>query len=134
MKKKVVICSSISFHKEIKEWKEKLEKKGYDVIKYPDIIGQDSLQDYKITHTEHYKKIAETDILFILNVSKDGYIGPSVFAEISFAIGLNILRDNNDIEIYYLNYIPKNLPYSEELYKWQDLGWIIHKDISTTNK
>lgn len=133
MKKKVVICSSISFHKEIKEWKEKLEKKGYDVIRYPYIAGQDSLQDYKAAHTEHYKKIAETDILFILNLAKDGYIGPSVFAEISFAIGLNILRDNN-IEIYYLNYLHRNLPYSEELNKWQSLGWITHKDISVIDK
>lgn len=130
MKKKVVICSSISFHKDVKEWKEKLEKQGYDVIKYPDIAGQDSLQDYKTAHMEHYKRIAETDILFVLNMAKDGYIGPSVFAEISFAIGLNILQNNN-IEIYYLKYLPKNLPYSEELNRWQSLGWITQKDIST---
>ena len=124
--KKVVICASISFWNEIVSWKEKLEKKGYEVIKYPDKISGDFLSSYKKEFSEHYEKITETDILFVLNIDKNninGYIGPSVFAEIAFAIGLNVSLKKN-IEVFCLNSVPKNLPHSTELDLWEKLGWI----------
>ena len=125
--KNVVICSSTSLYKEIKEWKEKLEKDGYNVIRYPETIDTDmELEDYEHTHTEHYKKIVESDILLVLNIGKDeisGYIGPSVFAEIAFAIGLNMTLGKR-IKIYYVENLPKNLSYSEELRLWEKLEWI----------
>lgn len=125
--KKVVICSSVSLYKEIKEWKEKLEKDGYNVTKYPETVEIDiELRNYENIHKEHYKKIVESDILLVLNIEKDeipGYIGPSVFAEIAFAIGLNITL-GKQIRIYYVENLPKNLSYSEELGLWDKLGWI----------
>ncbi|MFZ3077395.1 MAG: hypothetical protein WA139_02985 [Candidatus Aenigmatarchaeota archaeon] len=125
MKNKVVICNSAIFHKDAEKWKEKLEEGGYEVIKIPE-HDINSLKDYRNGHTEHYRKIAEADILFVLNLEKSGianYIGPSVFAEMAFAIGLNITLGKN-IEIFCLNPLPKNLPYSDELNKWKELGWI----------
>ncbi|MBI2458991.1 MAG: hypothetical protein HYV53_00370 [Parcubacteria group bacterium] len=91
-KEKIVICSSMSFLEEINQWREKLEKNNYTVIKYPEQFAGEFLPNYKIEFSDHYRKITETDILFILNIKKnnlDGYIGASVFAEIAFAIGLN---------------------------------------------
>lgn len=84
------------------------------------------MSNYEIEFSEHYKKIIETDILFILNISKkgiEGYIGPSVFAEIAFAIGLNCSLGKK-IKVYCLNKISNKLPYYEELRYWEQLGWL----------
>ena len=120
--KKVTICASASLSQEIETWRVKLESLGYKVIKFP---VTDS-RNYEEIHKDHYKKIAESDMLFILNLEKEGvenYIGPSTFAEIAFAIGLNLALDKK-IEIYSLNPLPQNLPYSQELNLWKKLGWI----------
>jgi hypothetical protein len=125
-KEKIVICSSMSFSKEISEWKDKLEKENYELIKYPEKTDGEFLSGYKIEFSDHYQKITETDILFILNLNKnniDGYIGAAVFAEIAFAIGLN-RTCNKNIKVYCLNKFPDTLPYSEELKLWVDLGWL----------
>lgn len=123
---KVVICASNTFYNEAKEWEKKLTKLGYTIIKTIEFIGEDNLEAYKKTHTKHYCKIVDCDFLFILNLDKKGiknYIGPSVFAEIAFAIGLNVSLGKN-IKIYCLNSLPENLSYSEELELWKRLGWI----------
>lgn len=121
--KKITICASGSLAKKIKAWKSKLERQGYRVIKSPlkDVSG-----NYPKIHQDHYKKMAASDIVFVLNVKKNGiknYIGPSVFAEIAFAIGLNLAL-RKKIKIYCLNPLPKNLPYSHELELWEKAGWI----------
>lgn len=125
-KEKIVICSSMSFSKEINQWREKLKKDNYSIIKYPESFTGEFLPNYKIEFSDHYKKITETDILFVLNIKKnniDGYIGASVFAEIAFAIGLNRAYDKK-IKIFCLNPFSNSLPYSEELGYWEKLGWI----------
>jgi hypothetical protein len=125
-KEKIIICSSISFWEEINQWREKLEKENYSVIKYPEKLSGEFLPNYKKEFSEHYQMIAESDILFILNLRKngiDGYIGAGVFAEIAFAIGLNRTY-NKKIKVFCLNRIPGSLPYSEELKYWEELGWI----------
>lgn len=126
-KKKIVICASGSFENEILNWKEKLEEDGFKVVKHPTKINEDFLNNYKKSFLDCYKAIPKVDIVFILNLEKNGipgYIGPGVFAEIAFAIGINKVF-NKKIDIFYLNPIPKNgLPYCEELKSWQDLGWI----------
>ena len=124
--KKVVICASAVFYQEAQKWKTKLEDMGYEVIRTIQSIGENDINQYQTTHQEHYTKMAECDIVFVLNLEKrdiPGYVGSSVFAEIAFAIGLNIVFNKN-IQIFYLNPIPDGLPYSDELTKWQKLGWI----------
>jgi len=126
MKKKVVICASAKFHKETKEWKNRLENLGYEVIKTIGIIPQNNIEAYKEAHNRHYCKMNECDILFILNLEKNNipnYIGSGVFAEIAFSIGLNVSQNKN-IKIYCLNPLPKNLSHSEELLLWEKLNWI----------
>jgi len=126
-KKKLVICASIFFDKEINEWKDKLDNDKYEVIKYPLKIESDFLLNYNKEFTAHYEAIMEADVLLAFNIEKNGklgYIGAGVFAEISFAVGLN-KANNKKIEVCYLNPIPENsLPYSDELKLWQDLSWI----------
>jgi hypothetical protein len=126
-KKKIVICASSSFDKEIIEWKKKLESKNFEVIKYPMKINDNFLANYEKEFAEHYDAISKTDILLAVNLEKkgiSGYIGAGVFAEMAFAIGLNKILGKK-IEICYLNSLPEEtLPYSDELKLWQQLGWI----------
>jgi len=126
-KKKVVICASASFEDQIVEWKNKLEKKGFEVLKYPTKIKEDLLTGYNKEFSEHYDAINKADMVLALNLDKkgiQGYIGSGVFAEIAFTLGLNKVFNKN-IEVCYLNPIAKEgLPYSDELELWQNLGWI----------
>ncbi len=128
--RKTVICASESFYKESEEWRNRLEAEGFAVIRSVEVIEK-SLKAYQAAHTEHYQKIMGADILFVLNLEKSGianYIGPSVFAEMAFAIGLNIALGKN-IQVFCLNSLPEKLPYSDELRKWKELEWIkIWKD------
>jgi hypothetical protein len=55
--KNVVICSSAFLYREIKDWKEKLEKDGYNIIKYPEILNTNvELNSYKHVHIENIIK------------------------------------------------------------------------------
>ncbi|MDP2741546.1 MAG: hypothetical protein Q8O66_02595 [bacterium] len=126
-KKKIVICASASFEKETQAWVKKLEKDGCKVTKHPTKIKENFLNNYKKSFLDCYRAIPRADMVFVLNLEKNGipgYIGPGVFAEIAFAIGINKVL-NKKINIFYLNPIPKNgLSYCSELKSWQDLGWI----------
>ncbi|MDD5753030.1 MAG: hypothetical protein PHI45_03045 [Candidatus Pacebacteria bacterium] len=125
-KQKIVICSSASFEKEIIELKEKLEKMDFEVIKYPIKLKGDIAVGYEKEFSDHYVAILNSDAIVALNIEKrgiPGYIGPGVFAEMGFAIGLNKSLEKN-IDVYYVNSIPENLPYSEELNLWKRLNWI----------
>lgn len=127
-KKNITLCASMSFSKQTDHWKQKLQKSGHNVIQYPKPISGDFLSGYKKEFTEHYQNITKSDVIFVLNLEKNdinGYIGAAVFAEIAFAVGINLTsRRENQIEIFYLNPIPKSLPHSEELQLWIKLGWI----------
>lgn len=126
--KKITICASMSFWDDINIWKDKLKKDGYDVIQYPKQFTGEFLPNYKNEFTEHYQKMAKSDIVLILNMKKngiDGYIGAAVFAEIAFAIGLNrTSHSDKKIAVYCLKPFPSSLPYAEELQHWTDLGWL----------
>ncbi len=123
---KIVICASVSFLEEVKVWVAKLNSAGHQVVWYPTPVDQRSAHKYQKAHIAHYRRINKANALFILNLTKNGirnYIGPSVFAEMAFAIGLNI-TSGHKIKIFYLNPLPPNLPYSTELKLWQKLGWL----------
>ncbi len=120
---KITICGSVSFEKEMHEQKQKLENQGYQVLRCPKTADFES---YEQIHKNHYSCIFQSDILFVFNKEKNGisdYIGPGTFAEIAFAVGLNLAEDKS-IKILCLNPLPKNLSYSSELELWQKLGWI----------
>lgn len=54
-KKKIVLCASASFEKEIIYWKEKLEGQGFEVIKYPKAVKGNLLKGYQKEFSEHYR-------------------------------------------------------------------------------
>ena len=115
--KKVVICASAVFYEQAQEWKQQLEGLGYSVIRSIQRLDSGDLEQYRQAHTEHYSRLSECDMVFVLNPEKhdkDGYIGPSVFAEIAFAIGLNNAL-GKQIQVCCLNPWPDDLPYSDEL-------------------
>ncbi|NTV55438.1 MAG: hypothetical protein HGA16_02980 [Candidatus Moranbacteria bacterium] len=76
-------------------------------------------------HTDFYRAIADADILLIANGTKngiEGYVGPSVFVEVSFAMGLNFVRKRK-IGIKFLNPPTDDSPIAEALRLWIGYGW-----------
>lgn len=128
LKKKITLCASMSFWNDINIWKDKLGNDGHEVIQYPKQLTGEFLPNYEIEFTKHYQKMAESDIVLILNMKKNGvngYIGAAVFAEIAFAIGLNRTSHSaKKIAVCCLNSFPASSPYAEELQHWVDLGWL----------
>lgn len=96
--KKVVISCSASLENEIKKRKSRRESKGTEVINFPKKIEPFATESYGKLHTQFYKDIVDTDILFIMNEDKngiEGYIWMSVFAELHFAVTQNTLYQKN---------------------------------------
>jgi len=134
-KTKIVLCGSMKFVEQMKEWKDKLESKGYKVYtptlfdfhKVRDEDGNlEEFENIKRRETKnHFEKVKMADILLILNYDKDGkinYIGGNTFAEISYAIALNLCHGKN-IKIYTINPLPQNSHYFEELSAWGIKQW-----------
>lgn len=134
-KKKVVLCGSMQFIEQMRMWKDKLEKRGYDVDT-PTLFDFHQVRDkegdlekfYEIKRREtknHFEKVEGADMLLILNYDKNGvrnYIGGNTFAEVAYAVALNYC-DRRQIDIRTLNPIPLSLPYSEELFAWEIKQW-----------
>ena len=130
-KKKVVICGSMYFVEQMSEWQKKLESLGFEVYtpvlfdfhKIRDEEGDlERFEEYKRRETKnHFEKVNIADILLILNYDKNGkrnYIGGNTFAEIAYAVALNLCHGKS-IEIYTVNPLPEYVPYYEELHAWQ---------------
>lgn len=123
---KLVIASSAKFQKEIEIWKKYFIDKGYDVINYPKKINQENVEEYEKAHTEFFKSLVQTDILFVLNEDKngmEGYIGAETFAELSFAIIQNTINNDNK-KIYLLKMPSKDVACYMEIKNFMNLGWI----------
>lgn len=129
-KKTVVICGSMRFVGQMKDWKKRLQSQGYEVD-VPTLFdfhkvrdGDGDLEKFEeIKRKEskkHFEKVKKADMLLILNYDKDGkknYIGGNTFAEIAYAVALNYCHKKN-IEMYTVNPLPKQSPYYEELSAW----------------
>lgn len=135
IKKKIVICGSMRFVEQMGEWQQKLESQGYEVYvpilfdfhKVRDEDGDlERFEEIKRKETKnHFEKVNNADILLILNYDKDekkNYIGGNTFAEIAYAIALNLCHGKN-IEIYTINPLPEDSPYYEELSAWRVKQW-----------
>ncbi len=113
--------------KEIKEWKEAFENEGFEVIVYPVSIPKQNLKkEYPVVHKNFFKSLTNTDILFVLNEDKKGikgYIGAEVFAEMAFAVALNLVYEKN-IKIWLLKEPSRETQSYDEIKLWLELGWI----------
>ena len=115
----ITICGSMAFAKEMLEIKEKLEKKGYEVI-VPARTEEYAIGNIKVESKwekqeldvirDYFKKIGESDAILLVNKTKNGienYIGGNSLIEMAFA-------HVQDKKIYLLNPIPI-MCYSDEI-------------------
>lgn len=121
--KKVVISGSTKLLDEVAIWKKKFEDKGYEVINYPHINENVSISE---VYKKFYQDIENCDIFFLMNEKKgniEGYIGASVFGELTYAIMNNIIHNKN-IKVLMLDMPSVALFCHEEIVRWLDMGWI----------
>ena len=125
--KTIVISASASEQEKIKKWCDFWQSRGYEVIAYPKSIKEaDFNSTYPTVHREFYKCLAETDFHFIANEEKkgiSGYIGPGVFAEIAFRVGLNLVK-NQSVPVLLLTTPSKEVKFCEDIKLWISLGWV----------
>lgn len=125
MRKKIFLCASMNFYKELVEVEEKLEKKGW-VVEIPVSAKVMKKQnDFEVSHFKgHYspkqkgefvltnfKNIAKANAILVINGEKNGiqgYIGANVLMEIGLAFYLGK-------KIYIWNPIDENASHKEEL-------------------
>lgn len=123
---KVVISGSASLQEELKKWVRYWEKRNAEILAWPVPVSEEYFEkEYPQVHADFYHAIADSDILFVANEPKngiEGYVGPSVFAEVSFALGLNFVRERK-IGVVFLNPPADDSPFSEALRLWIDYGW-----------
>ena len=125
----ITICGSMSFWKEMQAIKDGLEVLGHRVLvpidadsdempieARPDVSNEKKISA-KIEFNfikEHYKKIEKSDVILVLNYTKNGiknYIGGNTFLEMGYAFGLGK-------KIYLLNPVP-DMNYSIEMHAMQ---------------
>lgn len=103
--------------------KKVFEDKGYEVINYPHI---EENTDYDVEYQKFYTDIENCDIFFLMNEMKnniEGYIGASVFGELTYAVMNNVVHNKN-IKVLMLDMPSIALFCHEEIVRWLDLGWI----------
>lgn len=124
--KRIVISASMDFLPQIKAWKSRLEKHGLRVYT-PTLINHrrcrhthsEMMRLKRIDAKKHFSRIEKADAMLVLNYDKNGnqnYIGGSTFAEMAVAYYLGK-------EIFLLNPVPQDLPYTEELKAWRLRRW-----------
>ena len=126
--KNVVIAGSASLHEAIEKWVRYWNlQDGHTVTNYPKTIPKERfIEEYPNVHRDYFKSLKEADILFVANEEKrgiPGYIGAEVFAEIVFAVALDLV-DDKKIEIILANKPSDQIQAYEEIRLWLGLGWI----------
>ena len=148
---KITICASVDFTPKIKEVKESLEKRGWEVnIPYvsemiingklflEDCLREKGLSgDIEIRRAQkvdmirrYWEFIKNSDAILIVNESKkgiDGYIGGSVLIEMGFAYGHNK-------KIYLYNDLPirsERIHYLDEIIDMKPI--VINGDLNKIN-
>lgn len=125
---KVVIVGSAGLQEEIQKWISYWNgKEGCEIVNYPRAIPKDNFEEsYPEVHTQFFKDITKTDVLFIANGKKngvEGYIGAETFAELGFGLAQNLVYGKK-IKLI-LAYMPaKEVACYDEIALWLKLGWI----------
>lgn len=124
--KKIVLAGSSKFIDKIEYWKEYFIEKGYDVIAYPKKINQYDIDVYSKTYKSFFKALDVTDEVFVVNEEKNGikgYVGSETFAELSYVLVNNLLKNENR-KIYLLNEPDERNSCYFELDSFLKLGYI----------
>lgn len=128
MKKKVVIAGSASLQPAIEKWITYWNgREDTLVTNYPKPIDQSRfLELYPDVHRDFFVSLNDADILFVANEDKngiEGYIGAETFAEIVYAIALNLTQGKN-INILLAKQPSGKIQASHEIQLWLQLGWL----------
>lgn len=149
--KKLVISGSSKLYERALYWRGYFEGRGYEVIDWPrplfeneDLLAEtppapglplgklirsgdpayaDGMTKF---YQQFYKHLDQTDVLFVMNEDKngiEGYIGPSAFSEITYAIIGNLNRGRK-VEINLLQMPAKELGCYDEIKFWLDQDWL----------
>lgn len=124
---RLVISGSSSLADKMKYWRDHLEESGYEILDWPKGIEESSFEEsFPDVHRQFYAAIGKADMLFIPNEEKNGqagYIGAGVFAEISFAMGLNFIRETK-IKVLVLNRPSEESHFYEDITRWEKYEWL----------
>ncbi len=125
---KVCVASSASLPEATAKWKNYWESQpNHIVIAAPKPIAKrDFAQKYPSVHTNFFRGLLKSDILFIANEDKKGirgYIGAEVFAELVFGMMQNF-TGGPKIRVILAKHPAKTLPCYDEIAAWLKLGWI----------
>lgn len=133
---KAIISGSIAFQTEYQQLIQKFEQAGIQVIDYPR-LGDDLDQEYPLLLKEFFRHIEEADIFLLFNKEKkgiEGYIGPSGFSELTYALMQNLIHDKKIHIFLWEEPSPENSCY-DEIERWTENHWIefystsvLHKD------
>lgn len=125
----VTICSSVNFYKQAVQMRDKLQKKGFQVIIPATAELMEKSNDYEVSHYKtwygneddyhkktklmrgHFDEVAKADAILVLNFVKHGienYIGGNVLMEMALAFHLKK-------PVYILNEIPSESSFMEEI-------------------
>lgn len=149
--KKLVISGSAKLYERALYWRGYFEGRGYEVIDWPRPLfeHEDPMAEVPPTpglplgrllkpddaayadgmtkfYRQFYKHLDQTDALFVMNEDKnniEGYIGPSAFSELTYALISNLNRGRK-IEINLLKMPAKESSCYEEIKFWLEQGWI----------
>jgi hypothetical protein len=128
--KKVVISGSAKLQQELIKWNKWWLNAGFDVLYCPDLIDSqaDFSAAYKDTYERLYKSLLRSDLLFVMNEDKngvEGYIGAQTFAEASYAVANNLIRDEKKIKVVILKKPSEEVASYSEVMTWLELNWAI---------
>ncbi len=123
----VVISGSVRDQSAVRSWVEFWAGQGHDVLDYPKPIPEgDFLALYPGVFRRFYERLAECEVLFVMNEDRDGmggYIGAATFAELSFAVARNA-SGGKPVKVVLLQPVDDEVHCADEVRLWADLGWI----------
>ncbi len=136
--KKLIISGSSKLQERAAYWRGYFEGRGYEVIDYPGPVSasEDESENLTDVYTSFYQNIDRSDVFFLMNEDNNnigGYIGPSAFAELSYALIANLNRGKK-IEINLLQTPSVEQACYEEISFWLNQGWIHIYDRPTGKK
>lgn len=136
--KKLIISGSSKLQERAAYWRGYFEGRGYEIIDYPGQItsGDHLAENLSDVFVSFFQNIDRADVFFLMNEDyKDigGYIGPSAFSELTYAIIANLNRGKK-IEINLLQTPSDEQACSEEINFWLQQGWISIYDRPTGKK
>mgnify|MGYP006924218578 CR=1 FL=1 len=122
---KAVISGSVAFQTEYQQLIQKFEQTGIQVIDYPK-LSDDLDQEYPTLLKEFFCHIEEADIFLLFNKKKKGiagYIGPSGFAELTYALMQNLIHEKKMCIFLWEEPSLDNSCY-EEVSRWIENQWV----------